>query len=690
MAGQAPGGKFWLYGGLGLDSTGTTRTQLDDLWQFDPTTRAWTWLGGSNTGGSGTDAVFGTKGTPSASNIPGGRAYSNYWTDASANLWLFAGNLSWNGGEFGPETNDLWRYQPSINEWTWVGGSDTGTGGIGAGNVGVYGTLGIPSPGNYPGTRSRAYSCTDPAGNFWLYGGGGVDSVGNDALLNDLWVYSPASGEWTWVAGNKVAGTGSAGWPPVEAAQGVPAPANTPGGRQSGSCWFDSGGNLWLFGGQGSGNGGWNDLWEYNPTTTEWAWEGGSNQPTNCTSGEPAFCGQPGVYGSLGSPAAINQPGARDLTSSWVDEAGNLWLFGGIGFDENGNYGELNDLWEFSPTTRQWTWQGGNTSIASCTPAVVDELTCGDAGVYGTKGTPDSANTPGGRDSAMGWTDTAGNLWLFGGEGYDGLGQYGNLNDLWMIQSAASALTQAAIPQFSLAAGTFDSPQTVSISDSTAGATIYFTADGTAPTLSSQIYSGSITVSSTAALEAIAVANGYAVSKIATSAYVFPPTFQLAASPGTLQLTSTSSGTVTVSVKPVNGFNSAVSLECSGLPFGATCTFNPATVTPDGTDAATTQLTISASASASSSMPTRSPFLPGATLALAGSLLFWRKRLSIAWWTCALLLSGSLLAISACGGSSGRSSGGTNPPPPTQATVTVTATSGSLSQTATIALTIHH
>ena len=52
-------------------------------------------------------------------------------------------------------------------------------------------------------------------------------------------------------------------------------------------------------------------------------------------------------------------------------------------------------------------------------------------GVYGTMGVPDIANYPGGRACSVSWTDTDGNLWLFGGKGYDQLGDLGCLNDLW-------------------------------------------------------------------------------------------------------------------------------------------------------------------------------------------------------------------------------------------------------------------
>jgi hypothetical protein len=110
-----------------------------------------------------------------------------------------------------------------------------------------------------------------------------------------------------------------------------------------------------------------------NSTAAEWTWIGGSNT-----------LNQPGIYGTQGIPSATNTPGARSYASTWMDRFGNLWLFGGYGFDSNrgGFGGDLNDLWEFSGG--QWTWVGGSNLVEQ-------------AGAYGTLGVAAPGNTPGAR-----------------------------------------------------------------------------------------------------------------------------------------------------------------------------------------------------------------------------------------------------------------------------------------------------
>ena len=293
----------------------------------------------------------------------------------------------------------------AANQWTWMGGSNTAVN-TNSGIAAVYGTMGVPAPGNYPGSKVGPSSWTDNEGNFWLFGGTG-------AWSNELWEFNPATKEWTWVGGNGST-VGEYGYTVVYGTLGVPSAANEPGYRDFAASWTDSSGNLWLFGGfgQSATNSGYlNDLWEFNPTTNEWTWMAGSSTvPTSQG-------GQPGVYGTLGIPAAGNVPGGREEATSWKDIGGNLWLFGGYGVDSNGNEGVLNDLWKFNPATHEWVWMGGSSTANQY------------SSVYGVLGTPAAGNIPGGRAGAAGWVDSSGNFWLFSGFG---------LNDLWSFNPSTN------------------------------------------------------------------------------------------------------------------------------------------------------------------------------------------------------------------------------------------------------------
>ena len=87
--------------------------------------------------------------------------------------------------------------------------------------------------------------------------------------------------------------------------------------------------------------------------------------------------------------------------------------------------------------------------------------------------------------------------------------------------SVASAAYIIAVPTpiFSPKAGTYTSAQSVAVTDSMSGATIYYTTDGSTPTSSSKLYTGPVVVSSSQTIKAIAVASGYGNSVVTTATY---------------------------------------------------------------------------------------------------------------------------------------------------------------------------
>jgi hypothetical protein len=250
----------------------------------------------------------------------------------------------------------------------------------------------------------------------------------------------------------------------------------------------------------------------------------------------------------------------------------------------------------------------------------------------------------------------------------------------------------AAIPTFSVPAGTYTSIQTVAISDATVGAVINYTTDGTTPTSVSTVYAGPIAVSKSETLKAIATATGFSTSAVATADYTInlpPADFSIAVLPASLTVVGGANGTAKVTITPQNGFDAAVSFSCSGLPTGASCSFSPATVTPSGAGAASTTLTISTAKLSGSLHRDGFPFRAPAVLA---ALFFCftapRKRL-VKCILMGMLVASALLLANGCGGSGGSSTNGSGGGSHSvNSTVTVTATSGSLQRTASFSITV--
>ena len=370
-------GNFWFYGSL---SGGIT---LADLWRYNPVTNEWTWMTGP--GGTTTTPVYGTRGVSSPMNQPGGRGYGMLsWTDNAGNLWMFGGysNLvnsflgdlwkfdvgsnewtwmsgdtlpnpignhgvmgvpaasnippastesacAWSEGDNlwfycgmtsgGPFMGDMWRYNISADQWTWMAGDTTYNA------LPVYGMLGVSAPTNFPGARMCYSHWKDLNNDFWIFGGSS-----NGGLNNDLWKFSPATSEWTWMSGPSTTSAGGS-----YGTRCVSDPLNLPPSRsEARATWTDDCGRFWLFGGSTAVLGWVNDLWRYDPAIDEWTWVSGSNTG-----------GSPGNYGVKGVSSPTNVPGARQGSHGYMDAAGNLWLLGG--YENAGTM--INDLWRYVP-----------------------------------------------------------------------------------------------------------------------------------------------------------------------------------------------------------------------------------------------------------------------------------------------------------------------------------------------------
>jgi hypothetical protein len=220
---------LWFYGGLNA-------SYKSDLWRFNPSTNQW--------------ACF--QDTAPATANPWYRKGAVSWTDQNGKLWLFGGYGYLTSNQNYGYLNDLWRYDPLTLQWTRIGGSST------VNALAQYGTQGVTSSSNWPGSRHLSVSLIDITGNLWLWGGQGFGTY-RTGSLNDLWKYDPGTNQWTWVKGASDNNQGT-----VYDKQGLTVWTNSLGGRYANVGWVDNANGFWFYGDQNLSNG----LWKLSNVTT--------------------------------------------------------------------------------------------------------------------------------------------------------------------------------------------------------------------------------------------------------------------------------------------------------------------------------------------------------------------------------------------------------------------------------------
>ncbi len=320
--------------------------------------------------------------------------------------------------------------QSQTAQFAWIAGSTF------TNQPNVRGTKGVPSTTNVIGGRQDASIWEGNSNSFYVFGGS------TSASYNDLWRYDMNLDEWVWLSGSS--STGQAG---TYGTLGVASVTNNPGARLGSATWSDSNGDLWLFGGYGygqtttSGQGNLQDLWKYTVADNKWMWVSGAKNVSAA-----------GNYGVQGQAAATNTPSPRNNAITWVDNSGNLWMFGGYGMAPDMTQGYFNDLWKYDLTLSMWIWVSGNSTVMSL-------------GTYGTKGVASALNKPSGRQSSVAWKDNSGNLWLFGGFGKSSITTNGPLNDLWKFDLITSQWTWMSGSNIPTASSVFGIKGTPSITN---------------------------------------------------------------------------------------------------------------------------------------------------------------------------------------------------------------------------------
>lgn len=303
-------GNLWLFGGGQQSYTDF----YDDLWKFDITTGMWTWMKGQNI--SSPLQPLATKGVEDSIANPRCLLFPTIWCDNNNNIWTFG------GFGFNSFSQELWKYNTKTNNWTWIHGVSFKSQ-INA--LANYGQKGISALSNVPGSRNSTAGWADTLGNLWLFGGYGViDTNYIVKYLNDLWKFNLATNEWTWIHGSNKHNQKT-----IYGTKGNGTSITTPGYyRHSGSTLVDGDNNLLLFGGFNN-LGRCNELWKYNISNNTWTWMDGDSTLSE------------GIY----KDSLTAKPGGRDACGLILDKLGNLFVFGGYGYAENGVFGTLTDVW---------------------------------------------------------------------------------------------------------------------------------------------------------------------------------------------------------------------------------------------------------------------------------------------------------------------------------------------------------
>ncbi|MGE8556247.1 MAG: DUF7619 domain-containing protein [Chryseobacterium jejuense] len=339
-------GNLWMYGNNDFP-------KQTDMWKYDPSTNMWTWISGTQTDSSSLPAQ---QGISSATALPKTYKDSYTWVDNQNNLWMFGGSKLITDYS---SSNQVWKYNTSTNQWTWMKGADD-TDYQNAANV--LGSENVEDPVNTPG-ELYMYK-----GAFWQDN----NSIYVLPALGQpiLWKYNMLTNNWCFVKRpNDTSTFYSYGTMGTEISSNFPSAVEDP------SFWKDNNGTFWMLGGEIKDpeshstyvgrNALVNTLWKYNPATNNWTWMKGKSPLSYVqnVNSENLIPFSPGYYGNKDTADEKNLPGSRKRSIFWQK---NNELYFANGFSLlNTNLLKYTDFWKYNTQSNNFTWIGGRTAASN-------------------------------------------------------------------------------------------------------------------------------------------------------------------------------------------------------------------------------------------------------------------------------------------------------------------------------------
>lgn len=227
-------GDLWLYGGA--RQTSSQNESFNDLWKYNPGSNNWTCVkGNANQPYAYTNTASGvyptTEGTGGPSYYPRARSDYGYWVDNNNNFWIFAGYAQSHSTH---DFADLWKYNPTINEWTLVKGDNQ-----------VHNNSNPQNNTSRPIQRDAPYCWKGNDGNLYFFGG-----ANQSGFRREVWHFDITTGTWV---NDYVDNTYDVG-PSINSATGVDHASNHPGAQVTAISHLTTSTHTYMFDGYGTGS----------------------------------------------------------------------------------------------------------------------------------------------------------------------------------------------------------------------------------------------------------------------------------------------------------------------------------------------------------------------------------------------------------------------------------------------------